>query len=576
MRPCPTCGLPTPEGNFCVRCGAPQDQPLDDARDRRQFAAAPGQHKRAPWLVSTLFPRLPRHAERHFHAGLAISIATVVALGALRLFGVALITAAALMPIVALLYFYDASIYERSPAWTAAWSIGWGAAAGTAVGLLAKALAPTGPALIDRASGAHAFTGGVVLPALGVVLMLIGPLALLREKRFNDTLDGAGFGALTAAAFAAAEAIVVGGGVLGGGLRPAGEALPWIERLAALAIATPVLAMSAIGSAVAAVWLRYRSPAQDRASLGSLGSPPVAIAIAAALVVTGAIGETFLPAGGWLVWLLALDAVGLLLLRRAIHLGLQQESAEKEIGPVTECSNCHAQTAVHTFCGNCGIALRALPKGLDRTRRRLITATGALAITVAVALAVSALAEPPTPAARCKLGVPCGSPPILARALYTTFPGFNTWQSSKYGYALRYNSQQWSVARQGATGVQLQTNDGSGLLAITAAGTASPQALLNAETSSLQGQLLGFTSDNDPRDQLLGTNVGLRPGPGAVYTGTISSPQGPEAPVAIAIVAAAKNGVTIAAATIASADDPGSRAAVYQQADDIIDSIVWQ
>ena len=63
--------------------------------------------------------------------------------------------------------------------------------------------------------------GGLLIPALGVAVMLAGPLVLLPYRRFNDTLDGATFGSASAATFAAAEVIVVGAGVLSGGLRPA-------------------------------------------------------------------------------------------------------------------------------------------------------------------------------------------------------------------------------------------------------------------------------------------------------------------------------------------------------------------
>src|SRR5271167_642879 len=100
MRDCPTCGHETPEGNFCVRCGAPLggERALARSRSRSQFAAAPGQRRHAPWLVSTLFPQLPRHSERHFHAALLIGGALVVVLAGERLFGVAMISAALLMP----------------------------------------------------------------------------------------------------------------------------------------------------------------------------------------------------------------------------------------------------------------------------------------------------------------------------------------------------------------------------------------------------------------------------------------------------------------------------------------------
>ncbi len=57
-----------------------------------------------------------------------------------------------------------------------------------------------------------------------------------------------------------------------------------------------------------------------------------------------------------------LAAVALVWLRMVIHLGLLQESMEVPIGDAIVCSNCHHTTLTHTFCGNCGVALRALPK----------------------------------------------------------------------------------------------------------------------------------------------------------------------------------------------------------------------
>jgi hypothetical protein len=251
-------------------------------------------------------------------------------------------------------------------------------------------------------------------------------------------------------------------------------------------------------------------------------------------------------------------------------------------------------TATHTFCANCGISLKALPKvrgaaargsfggrlappvALRRGRRRLLAYAAGLGTLGGVAVAVAAIAAPPPPKAQCRPGAPCGAPPIFAHAI-STLPGYTPWQSSGLGFSLRYPSQDWSVASSGTNDVELQSADGNGLLLVTATPTtqASPAALMSAQVDSLGGQLLGLSSDPAPSDQLLGTNVGFVPGPGGVYTATIASPQGPQAPVAIAIVAAAQNGVTVAATAIGPADDPSARQVVYQQADDIINSIRW-
>lgn len=599
MRECPTCHEQTPEGNFCIRCGAPLSQQLAHSRHRSEFAAAPGENRYAPWLVSTLFPHLPRHSDRHFRVVLLAGTALVIVLGALRLFPVALITAAVLMPLLTVLYFYDVDIYEEEPAWASAWSLGWGAVMGIGVGLLAKAVAPTGAALIDRGSGAHVITGGILLPALGVLLMLVGPIVLLGYRRFDETLDGATFGAATAATFAAAQAIVVGVDVLRGGVRPSGAALPWIARLVAIAITTPVLSMSAIGAATAAMWLRHRAPLRDRSALGPLGNPLIAVLVAAALVIAGAVGETFLAAGLWLVWLVVLDLIGLMLLRRAIHVGLLEEAQERPIGPEITCANCGAQTATHTFCGNCGIALEALPKaghpeaaphrgafagqlaahfqGRRSGHRRFILYGGTVAASVGIGFLIAVLAAPGSPKPRCKTHLQCGAPPLAPQASLPTFAGYTPWVSSALGYSLRFLSNQWQVSQQNSDAVELQSPDGSSLVIVQGepASQDSPAALLNNQLSSLKGELLGLSTDSAPADQVLGTQVGLRPGPGAAYTATVSSPQGPQEPVDLALMAASDGHITIVVTAIAPSDNLDQKASAYQGADDIIDSIQW-
>jgi hypothetical protein len=599
MRECPTCHKPTPEGNFCVRCGAPLEEGLHDASARTQFAAAPGERRNEPRIISTLFPQLPRHSTRHFRDALLLGTVLVVVLGVLRLFPVALISAALLLPLLSTLYFYDIDIYEGEPWWALSWTLGWGGLTGAAVGVLAKAIAPGGASIIERASTANVLTLGILVPAVGVALMLVGPIVLLRYRRFNETLDGATFGTATAATFAAAQAVVVGAGVLGGGLRPAGAAAPWVARLLAIAVATPVLAMSAVGASAAALWLRYRAPVKDRSVLGPLGLPVLAVSIAALLVIAGAIGETFMAPGLWLAWLVLLDVMGIVLLRRAIHVGLLEEADEIEIGPEITCANCAARTASHTFCGNCGIALKALPnvRGSDRSARARGASTGRLngggrgsrriaifAVVTAgiagVAIAISALAAPPARKPPCHFGRLCGAPPVLPHALaraLVTFPGYSAWKSSALGYGLRYNSGDWQIASEDPRSVVLQAGDGFSLLEVGAVPTASatPRQALDAKLASLKAQLLGMVSDTDPSDELLGTNVGLRPGPGAVYQGTVNTPQGPQAPVAVAIMAATDGNVTVVVTAIAPGNDTGQRAAVYSRADDVINSVEW-
>jgi hypothetical protein len=241
-------------------------------------------------------------------------------------------------------------------------TLAWGAVTGVGFGILALAITPSASELIVHGDSQYLLGQGLVLPFCGFFVLLGGPLILLRYHRFNSVLDGVTFGACAAAAFGGAQAITYGFHLLSSGIRPNGAILPWIWRLLALGFGMPILTMGAAAMACAALWLRYRAPARDAHALGTLGHPAVALPVGALLVTGGAVGATFLPAGAWLAWLIAFDLVVIVLLRRAIHVGLLEESLEIPIGPEFTCPNCGERTARHTFCSHCGISLQALPK----------------------------------------------------------------------------------------------------------------------------------------------------------------------------------------------------------------------
>jgi hypothetical protein len=363
MRSCPVCGETTPEGEFCVRCGAPLTEDFDGRSSARShFAAAPHEHVALPAIVSSLFPQLPRSSHMGFRVALLTGSAVTVGLAAGRLFPLGLIAAAMLLPLVVVLYLIEVNVYEDEPVWALGPTLAWGAATGVGFGILAIGITPSFGSLFVHGASRYLVGQGLVLPFCGLLVLLVGPLILLRYHRFNSVLDGVTFGACTAAAFGGAEAVAYGFHVLANGLRPDGAVLPWIWRLLSLGLAMPVLTMGAAAAACAALWLRYRAPARDAEALGPLGHPALAVPAAALLVMGGAVGETFLPAGAWLGWLVVFDLVVIVLLRRAIHVGLLEESLQIPIGPEFICPNCGQLTARHTFCGQCGISLQALPK----------------------------------------------------------------------------------------------------------------------------------------------------------------------------------------------------------------------
>ena len=171
--------------------------------------------------------------------------------------------------------------------------------------------------------------------------MVAGPLVLLRDRRFNDVVDGATFGVASAVAFVGAQVIAGSIDLFADGPTPVGEPLPWIARILAIAVALPVVAAGAIGSAVgrvlaplpraaSATGRRWASPAVRRSRArwrrpcwSRRPSPPICPGRSSTSRSSS-----------------ALAAVALLWLRRVLHLGLLEEAFEIEIGDEVVCANC--------------------------------------------------------------------------------------------------------------------------------------------------------------------------------------------------------------------------------------------
>jgi hypothetical protein len=365
---CPRCGETVPDLPFCIRCGASlEDGGKGDRRGRSAFAASPGESASRIAIISTLFPQLPAADLDTFRLAFAGGLVALLALALVGAFPVALVGAAVLVPALVLLYVYSVDVYEDTPLRVIALTMGWGAAWGAVSGFVTNAIADAGsvtgtPRLFD------VLLFGAVVPLIGLALMIAGPLLLLRDRRFNDVLDGATFGVASAASFVAAQILVGSASLFAGGPTPIGEPVPWIGRILALGVALPVVAAGSVGSVVGAIWLRYRSPVRDRDALGMAGNPLVAVTIAAALLVAAALAAQLPGPILDVAVQLALAAIVLVWLRRTLHLGLLQEASEIEVGPEIRCANCDRSTPHHTFCGRCGIALRALPKRAGERR----------------------------------------------------------------------------------------------------------------------------------------------------------------------------------------------------------------
>lgn len=360
---CNQCGNAVPRMEYCIVCGDPlsDEYGAEAQRQKRgRFRAAPDEPARTVAIISTLFPQLPRAEMRVFRLALLIGTLIVVALTLLGFFPVALVAAAVLVPVLMVLYLWVVDIYEDEPLSILAGTMVWGAAAGVVAGVVVRWL-PMGTQL-GGLRLEQVLIGGVATPIFEAALMLVGPLLLLSVRRFNDVLDGATFGAASAVSFSGALLIVQSLPVLGSGLRPQGDPLPWVIQLISLGILQPIIAAGSIGAVTAAFWLRYRAPEADRNMIGVLGLPLVALVCGLTLIVAAGIAKAVLTLVPATVVLAVLAAIALLWLRRVLHLGLQQESREIAIAGSIHCPNCGRLTPQHSFCGNCGISLRAVPR----------------------------------------------------------------------------------------------------------------------------------------------------------------------------------------------------------------------
>ena len=164
----------------------------------RGFGAAPNESRFLPSIVSTIFPHLPRTDMDSFRFALAAGAVTIVILGLVRLFPLALVGCAVLVPLLVLLYLWDVDLYEDEPPRVIGFTVAWGIALGVGVGFLSKAVAEANTGLALQTTTHTLVWRGILLPAISFACMVAGPLILLPYRKFNDVLDGATFGGATA------------------------------------------------------------------------------------------------------------------------------------------------------------------------------------------------------------------------------------------------------------------------------------------------------------------------------------------------------------------------------------------
>jgi len=368
LQVCPHCHRDVPALDFCVRCGhrlsrEDADTPRGKAR-RASFAAAPHEHAWAPHIGSTLFPQLPRADANVFTAALALGLTAVCVLAIFRLYPLALLVAAVLLPVLLVSYMYAVNVYESKPGLALAVTIGWGVLVGIGLGFYARHIGIDFDGHGFRHLGDSDIIKRVfVLPVAAFIAATIAVVVLYVAPRYNEVLDGIAFGATVAVAIAAAQTVVQAATLLHDGFRAPGEFSSWLIRLTEIALLIPLSWIGGAGLMAAALWLRGRVPLRDQARVGVFANPFVIAVVGLVFFILPELVVQGFRRSVAFVILIGVAVVALFLLRVATHIALLEEAdlVDADDNEIT-CANCHRTTPRDLFCGRCGIALRALPK----------------------------------------------------------------------------------------------------------------------------------------------------------------------------------------------------------------------
>ncbi len=359
---CATCGQRTPSGDFCGACGSRLN--LEGSPSGLAvYSADPAEKVLRPWIVSTLFPYLPRRASAPFRIALLVGVLSLVFLGLLRLTGPAIVASAVLLPALYLIYLFEVGVYEDQP---------WRVIAATLVAGLVLGLFWTrfvGPletqALVSGSAGRIGLMdllgGAVVAPLAALLMMLVGPALLYRSRRFEEALDGFTFGVASALGFGMAVTIAQIAAILGDAPTSAADPIVYTLDVLRRGLAGPLVSATLAGLIAAAFWL-HAQPAALRPR-GRIMNRRGAIGVAVVTQIgLGVAGIVFIDSRLQFIAWVAVGLVLLVVTRLVLHAILLSEAHQVVIGPDTQCPNCGAPGPSMPFCVTCGIARRATPK----------------------------------------------------------------------------------------------------------------------------------------------------------------------------------------------------------------------
>jgi RsiW-degrading membrane proteinase PrsW (M82 family) len=369
---CDHCAQEAPDGVFCTRCGAHQGttQESGNAKSREhRYAAHPGEHVAQPAIFTTLFPHLGHHKIHEFRWAFIAGLAGVVLLYLTGLITAAILVSAFLVPVLYLIYLYEAQVYRDEPALVLGFTIGGGVVVGIVVTLFERLIYNPFQNLPNPLTGASVSLGaililGLVMPLIQEALKPLPALFLPNRADFPETVDGLVFGVAAGLGFSLAETLIGFSATLTS-LPPRVEPGNWIFDLATLAVFQPLMQGTATGLIVATIWRfrRGRAAGREVGGVAMAVIAHVAFSMGTVLLKEGSVNPLFI-----MLWQATIVGALLIYMRYLLHYSLLEEAAHMGFAE-TVCPNCHMHVVASGFCPNCGMALSAVPAAVRKARR---------------------------------------------------------------------------------------------------------------------------------------------------------------------------------------------------------------